>query len=77
LQLDGFEPGIFPRRLIKMTVNADVAFHGLMNDKAFKKFKPFKPFKTIARVFDGLNVLNGLNGLNRPRTQCALTARSP
>ena len=77
LQLDGFEPGIFPRRLIKMTVNADVAFHVPMKDKAFKKFKPFKLFKTIARVFDGLNVLNGLNGLNRPRTQCAFIVRPP
>ena len=27
LDLDGFQPGILPRRLIKMTVNANVQFH--------------------------------------------------
>ena len=29
LQLDGFEPGILPRRLIEMTMNADVTFHAV------------------------------------------------
>ena len=27
LQLDRFEPGIFPRRLVEVAVNANVAFH--------------------------------------------------
>jgi len=27
LHLDGFQPGIFPRRLVKMAVDADVSFH--------------------------------------------------
>jgi hypothetical protein len=28
LGLDGFEPGVFSRRLIKMAVNADIVFRG-------------------------------------------------
>jgi hypothetical protein len=27
LKFDGFEPGILPRRLVKMAVNANVSFH--------------------------------------------------
>jgi len=33
LQLDGFKPGIFARRLIEVAVNADAAFHVRVNSR--------------------------------------------
>src|SRR5215475_2366394 len=43
LYLDEFQPRILPRRLVKMTMNTDIAFHRLESVEHFLVKRAFRP----------------------------------